>query len=264
MKKLWPELLVLVLFLLGDLLWDGFASAAAGAGAGLLAFLILLAFKKKKPGLIVEGLIFGSITALGELVDYPGGTLLLMELVFAVILLVSVVSGKDIIARMAGGFGRGLFSEQQSRVLSVTLGSVFLLHSLLCTVLVLLGFFSWLAGAALFVVMYLMALRMSKAGMKSAVLDSLPMLLKENGDIYCIEVDGLVTGKIQIIEEVGSAATVEIVVVETEPHKFLRQLEVALKRRGTRNLTVDSWTLDEIEMEIQGFVRFDGKWRKIL
>ncbi|MCK5785085.1 MAG: hypothetical protein KAH54_00855 [Candidatus Sabulitectum sp.] len=264
MKILWPELLVLVLFLLGDLLWDGFASAAAGAGAGLLAFLILLAFKKKKPGLIVEGLTFGGITALGEFVDYPGGTLLLMELVFAVILLVSVISGKDIISRMAGGFGRGLFSEQQSRVLSMTLGSVFLLHSLLCTILVLLGHFSWWVGSILFAVMYLLALRMSKAGMKSAILDSLPILIEEKDCFYCLKVDGLVTGRIQIIEEAGATSTVGISVVETEPHKFLKQLEAALKRRGTRNLTVEGWSLDEIEMEMQGFVKFDGKWRKRL
>jgi len=44
--------------------------------AGLLAYLILLAFKKNRPGLIVEGFVFGGITALGEAVNYPGGTLI--------------------------------------------------------------------------------------------------------------------------------------------------------------------------------------------
>lgn len=262
MKKLWPELLVLVLFLLGDLLWDGIASAAAGAAAGFLAFLILLLFKKKKPGLIIEGLLFGSITALGELVDYPGGTLILMELVFAVILLVSVLSGKDIISRMAGGLGKGLFSEQQSRILSVTLGSVFLFHSALCTILALLGFFSWLIGGILFFVTYLLGLQMSRAGMKRAVRDSLPVLLEEKEGIYRLELRGLISGKIRLTSETGITVIAEIVSIESKPHEFLNQLETVMKRRGMRSFSIDCWIGDEIELEMQGFIAFDGKWRK--
>lgn len=261
MKKLWPELLVLVLFLLGDLFWNGLASAAAGAAAGLLAFGILLIFKKKKPGLIVEGLIFGGITALGEFVDYPGGTIILMELVFGVTLLVSVLLGKNLISKMAGGFGKGLFSEAQSRVLSIILGYVFFSHSVLCTILALTGFLNWMTGGTLFIFMYLSALRMSKSRMKSAIKDSLPALQEEEG-VYRLKAEGQTFGRIRLTDEDGTAVTAEIVSIESKPYEFLKQLETVMKKRGIRIFTIDCWSWDEIELEMRGFAILDGKWRK--
>lgn len=264
MKKLWPELLVLVLFLIADLFWDGLASASAGASAGLLAFGVLLLFKKKKPGLIVEGLLFGGITALGELVDYPGGTLILMELVFGLILAVSVFSGKNIISRMAGGFGKGLFSEQQSRILAMTIGSVFLIHAVLCTILAISGTLNWWIGGVLFFLMYLLALRVSKARMNSALQDFLPMLVAEQNGAYRLEVSGQISGRILLTGETGSAVAVETISIESMPHEFLKQLETVMKRRGMRSIVIDCWIGDEIELEMQGFVCIHGKWRKRL
>lgn len=264
MKKLWPELLVLVLFLLGDIIWDGMASAVAGAAAGLLAFLILLALKKKNSGLILEGLVFGGITALGELFEYPGGTLILMELVFAVILLLSVLSGKNIISRMTGGLGKGLFSESQSRILSLVLGFVFLGHSLFSTILSLSGHFSWWLGGTIFFVMYFLALRVSKAAMRNAVQSSLPMILEEKEGVYRLEVDRMVTGRIRLTHETSTTAVAEIVSIESKPHEFLKQLESVMKRRGLRSFTVESWIWDELELEMQGFIAVDGNWRKRL
>jgi len=264
MKKLWPELLVLVLFLLGDILWDGLASAAAGVAAGLLSFILLLAFRKKKPGLIIEGLIFGGVTALGELVDYPGGTLILMELALAVILLVSVFSGRNILAGMAGGLGKGLFSDQQSRILSKTLGFVFLIHSLLCTILALLGFFNWQTGGFLFLAGYLLALKLSKPGMKNAALDSLPVLVEEEESICRLETHGSVVGKLTLTDENSTSVTARIISMELPPHDFLSKLEIAMKRRGIRGLIIECWNWDEIELEMDGFVKNEGKWRKRL
>ncbi len=264
MKKLWPELLVFVLFLLGDLLWDGLALAAAGVAAGFLAFGILLLFRKKKPGLIVEGLLFGGITALGELVDYPGGTLILMELVLGLILMVSVLSGKNIISKMTGGLGRGLFSEQQSRILSVTLGSVFIIHAVFCTIIAFSGFLNWWIGGVLFFLMYLTALRTSRARMNSALRDSLPALVEEPDGVYNLEVSGQISGRILLTGETGSAVTAETISIESMPHEFLKQLETVMKRRGMRSITVDCWIGDEIELEMQGYTCINGKWRKRL
>ena len=39
-SAIWPELLVAVLFLAGDLIWDGTAAGIAGAAAGVISFLI--------------------------------------------------------------------------------------------------------------------------------------------------------------------------------------------------------------------------------
>ncbi len=264
MKQLWPELLVLVLFLLGDILWDGLASAAAGVAAGLLSFILLLAFRKKKPGLIIEGLIFGGITALGDLVKYPGGTLILMELVFAVILLVSILSRRNILAGMAGGLGKGLFSDQQYRILTRTLGYVFLIHSLVCTILAVLGFLNKQFGGILFLVVYLLALKLSKSGMKNAVLDSLPVLMEEEEGVYRLETNGLISGRLRLADETSTTVTARIVSLESQPHEFLLKLEIAMKRRGIRGLTIDSWNWDEIELEMDGFVKIEEKWRKRL
>ncbi|MCK5035985.1 MAG: hypothetical protein KAS73_08855 [Candidatus Sabulitectum sp.] len=262
MKKLWPEFLVLGLFLLGDVLWDGLISAAAGAGAGIFAFLILLFFKIKKPGLIVEGLLFGGITALGEFVDFPGGTIILMELVLGAILLVSMIIGRNLITAMAGGLGKGLFSKSQYRILSMTLGSVFLLHAVLSVIMALCGFLNWWSGGILFLLLYFFALGLSRSGMKKAVMKSMPELVEENEGIYRLEAEGRTSGKMYLTGETSNTTTIQIISMELRPHEFLKQLEMAMKRRGVRGLSIDCWDGDEIELEIQGYVNINEVWKK--
>ncbi|MCK5841829.1 MAG: hypothetical protein KAH31_06665 [Candidatus Sabulitectum sp.] len=262
MKKLWPEFLVLGLFLLGDVLWDGLTSAAAGAGAGIFAFLILLFFKIKKPGLIVEGLLFGGITALGEFVDFPGGTVILMELVLGAILLVSMITGRNLITAMAGGLGKGLFSRSQYRILSMTLGSVFLLHGVMSVIMALYGFLNWWSGGILFLLLYSFALGISRSGMRKVVIKSMPELVEDNEGNYLLEVEGRTSGKLRLAEETSNTTTIQLISMELRPHEFLKQLEIAMKRRGIRSLAIDCWDRDEIELEIQGYVKINEVWKK--
>jgi len=261
-RNLLPELFVLVLFLLGDLFWDGYASAAAGVAAGLLAFTILAVFKKGRPGLIVEGLVFGGITALGEAVNYPGGTLILMELVFAVVLLVSVLAGGNIISHVTGGIGRGLFSSRQSQILSKTLGTAFLVHSLVCTVLALLGYLEWWSGGILFVFVYLLSLRAGRSKMKNALLETLPLLVEEDYGVYRIEKLGVISGKIRLPGQTGAVFSVEIASINSEQHEFLKQLESVAAGLGKSGIALENWTGDEIELEIRGYVPVERKWIK--
>ncbi len=262
MKNYWPELLVLVLFLLGDFVWNGFASALAGVGAGLLAFVILLFFKKKKPALIVEGLLFGGITALGEFFYYPGGNLLLMELVFGVVLITASFLGKDVFSIIAGGFGKGLFSKQQSTILSKTLGSVLLIHASLCTLLALGGYLSWWSGGVLFILIYMIALRKSRMKMKNAAQSSLPVLVEETKGLYRLEKQGTICGCLRLITEDGIIGDAEVVTLEIAPHEFICILEDAFRKRGFRGIAIDTWPYDEIELEMKGYLLLDGKWRK--
>ena len=264
MKTLWPELLVLALFLTGDLFWDGYASAAAGVAAGLLAFIILLAFKKSRPGLVVEGFVFGGITALGEAVNYPGGTLILMELVFAAVLLVSVITGGDIISHLTGGIGRGLFSRRQSQILSTTLGTAFLLHSVVCTALAMFGKLELWSGGILFAVVYLLSLRASRSKMKKAVLETLPLLVEEQDGVYRVEKLGEMSGRIKLPEEAGTIFTVEIVSIHAKQHEFLKQLEAVAAGLGKPGIALEKWTGDEIELEMRGYTQTGGNWRKRL
>lgn len=264
MRKLWPELLVLVLFLAGDMLWNGFASAAAGVGAGLLAFVILLLFKKKKPALIVEGLLFGGITALGEFFSYPGGTLLLMELVLGVALFTASILGKDVLSRMAGGFSKGLFSEQQSAILSKTLGSVLLIHAALCTLLAFGGYLHWWSGAVLFVLIYMIALRKSRTKMKSSARNSLPVLVEEAEGVYRLEKQGTICSRLRLTDEDGIIVDAEVLTLEIAPHDFICIFEEALRKNGFHGIAIDNWPYDEIELEMKGYSLLDGKWRKRL
>ncbi|GEM_PF-1443107 len=263
-KKLLPELLVLALFLTGDLFWDGYASAASGVAAGLLAYIILAVFKKSRPGLIVEGLVFGGITALGEAVNYPGGTLILMELVFAVVLLVSVLAGGDIISHMTGGIGRGLFSRRQSQILSTTLGAAFFLHSAVCTALALAGKLEWWSGGILFAAVYLLSLRASRSKMKKALLETVPLLVKEQDGVYCVEKLGAISGRVRLPEEAGIVFTVEIVSIHTEQHEFLKQLETIATGLGKPGIVLKNWPGDEIEPEMRGYTQTGENWRKRL
>ena len=246
------------------MLWNGFASAAAGVGAGLLAFVILLFFKKRKPALIVEGFLFGGLTAAGELIEYPGGTILLTELVFSLILLLSVLAGKDIVSRMTGDFGKGLFSATQSRVVSITLGSVFFFHSVLCSVLALFGCTSpWIYGI-LFVLVYVLASKSAKKQMKSAAQSDLPVLVANGDGFFTLERENRPLGGVRLISESGRAALLEITSLDSEPHDFLSQLQVALRRRGIKSFTISSWSFDEIELEMAGFINSEGKWKKMI
>ncbi|MCP4647207.1 MAG: hypothetical protein GY852_05630 [bacterium] len=263
MRKLWPELFVLGLFLLGDFLWDGLASAVAGAGAGILAFGILLLFKRKKPVLILEGLLFGGVTAVGEFVNYPGGTLILMELIFGVVLTASSLLGRDIISGITGGLGKGLFSLEQSGILSLTLGSVLLIHSVLSTLLALTGLLNWWVGGALFALIYTVALKQSRAGMKKAELDSLPQLIEE-GELFRLRAGGTTLGSVHLTVEGTSQGIIEIAALDGSSYKFLDFLETACKRRGLRTISVDCWPLDEIELEMRGYSFAKGLWQKRL
>ncbi len=262
MKKLWPEILVLVLFLLGDLLWDGLNAAFAGVTAGILAFSILLCFKKKKPALLVEGLLFGGITALGEFVDYPGGNIILMEVIFGVILLVSAFSGKNLLMKMAGGLAKGLFSESQARILSMTLSSVLLLHSTICTILALTGLLSWWLGAVLFFVIYMIALRLSQSGMKKSIQESKPVFVETDHDSFVLKKVEVILGEIRFSRDMSTMVITEVVSIGLKPHEFLRQLEIAAKLVFIKNLNIENWELDEIELEMQGFSNIEGVWKK--
>ncbi len=141
---------------------------------------------------------------------------------------------------------------------------MFFTHSLICTILAVLGLLNKQFGGILFLVVYLLALKLSKPGMKSAVLNSLPVLMEEEEDVYRLETNGLISGRLRLADETSTTVTALIVSLESLPHEFLLKLEIAMKRRGIRVLTIDSWNWDEIELEMDGFVKIEEKWRKRL
>jgi len=264
MKLILPEVMVLLLFLLGDLLWDGLASAAAGVAAGLSAYLILLAFRRNKPGLMLEGLIFGAVTALGEVADYPGGTLILMELLIGTALVGSTLAGKNILKRMVGEIGKGLFSRRQYGILSLVSGSLFLIHSIICTALFTQGLLNLPTGAVLFAVLYLTALKIISQRMKSEGRDTFPLIIQEDTGNCRLDIRGRVSGKFSLENRGRTASVADVVLTDVPVHEFLTQLEAVLKGRGTDIISMRNWSGDEIELEMRGYAFLNGEWRKRL
>lgn len=262
MKALWPELLVLVLFLTGDIFFSGMDAAAAGVAAGVAAYVILLCTGKKKPGLLMEGLVFGAITALGTFVQFPGGSLILMELVLGLILLVSVPAGWNLLAKMAGGAGRGLFSSKQAGIMSLAMGGTFTAHALLYAGLHLAGHGSVWAGAVLFAVLYISSLRLSAGRMKTSRAEDGPVVTDSAGGLLNISFQSTLLGTFRLGN--GSIAEISEISLETQEHVFLRNLEIYLKSRGFRSVSISQWPEDEIELQMRGYSLLAAKWRKAL
>jgi len=263
-KKYWPELLILVLFLVSDFVWDGLASAIATASAGILAFLILLVSGKTKPLVLLEGIGFGLLIFIGDFVTYPGGSILFFELIFALILLVPAIFKKSILQKFMGSLGKGLFSEKEALRLSLILGFILLSHTVICTVLALTGFFSWWVGAILFVSIYLIVLKKTKRGTQQLAEKSLPVLKSENDGNYSLEVGSASLGKMSIIYENPSSVFIEVISIESSVHELLWELEKALRILKVRTISIINWHFDEMELEMDGYVIFAGKWKKKL
>ncbi len=264
MTALWPELLVLVLFLAGDLFWDGMASAAAGAAAGVLSFVVLLFFKRRKPALILEGLVFGGITALGETVAFPGGNLIFMELVLGQILLFSALFRWNIFEKMAGGLGRGFISSAGQGILTAVMGGIFTLHSVIYAVLTYMGAGDLLAGVILFAVLYIVALKLYSSRLKEADRRGIPVLLKDREDGYVLKKQNENLGTFALKDNGGGNAIVSGVSIQVSTGEFLTALEKCLRREGFRFLLLHNWQEDELELEMDGFSRFREFWRKPL
>lgn len=264
MKKYWAELLILILFLVSDLVWDGLASALATVFAGILAFLVLLISGTKKPMLLLEGLGFGILIFVGEFVTYPGGKILFFELIFALILLVPAIFKKNILQKFMGSLGKGLFSAKEAFRLSLILGFIMLSHAVICTILALTGFFSWWVGAILFVSIYLVVLKKTKRGTLQLAEKSLPVLKSESEGNYSLEVGSVSLGKMSIVYENPSSVLIEVISIESSVHELLWELEKALRILKVRTISIINWHFDEMELEMDGYVIFAGKWKKKL
>ena len=262
MKTLWPELLVLVLFLIGDIFFTGLEAAAAGVVAGLSAYLVLFFTGKKKPALIVEGFVFGAVTALGTIVQFPGGSLILMELVLGLILLISVPVGWNLLERMSRGLGKGLFSSEQARIMSIALGSAFTLHALVFAGLHLMGFGNPWIGIVLFSVLYIVSLRLSAGKMRSLRKEESPAISDTGDGLFKLTLKNDLLGTFRLTD--GSLAEVSEVHLQVEEHRFLSNLEVCLKKLGFTSVSISQWQESELELQMRGYSLFDGKWRRTL
>jgi hypothetical protein len=240
------------------------AAAAGGVGAGLISCLALLAAGRKKPVLLVEGLVFGGVTALGELVAFPGGKLILMELVIGVLFLLSVPLGWDLLERITGGLARGMVPPGGSGILTLTLGGVLVIHGAVYTILSMNGSGGLITGAVLFVLLYVAALRLASTFMKRALKNVLPELTETDDEASVLRRGDSVLGKLRFEPVASGLVRVTWLDMRVPGDAFLPSLEAALKGRGFGSVLITGYEGDCLELEMNGFVHTPAGWRKRL
>lgn len=257
----WPEILLAALFLLGDILFTGIASAVAGAAAGVIAYAASVLAHRRRAVLLLEGLILSALTLIAEITRFPGGALVFFELSVGLFLLVMGLGKKPALSRIAGSIVRGMLSKREEAVLSIVSGGAFLLHGAVSAVLALRGMGGTLFGIALLVPLFLAAGLVSGRILKKHTLEYLPELIPgESGGSSVLSVHGSRTGTVRLIGE-GTAVSVEVLDLDPDD---LPLLEKALARMGYRCLIITLWSHDTLHLEMNGYARSGSHWRKML
>ncbi len=259
MRDLWPEALLAVLFLAGDLFFSGTAAAAAGASAGVVAYLASVIAGRRKPVLLLEGFVLSSLTLIAVVTSFPGGAFALSEIALGLFLLVSGLRGKPALTAMAGSLGRGMIPEREGSILSAFAGGAFLFHGAVSAVLAVLGHGATLLNIAIMLPVFLATGALSGRRMREIRKQRLPVLEGDDDRMF-LSTGGVRLGEVRLHGE-GTAAVVEV--VDLEPGN-LPLLEKALARLGHRSVLVTVWPHDTLMLSMNGYAAAGPNWRKIL
>jgi hypothetical protein len=259
MRSFWPEALLAVLFIAGDFLFTGTAAAAAGAAAGITAYMASVFAGRPKAVLLLEGLVLSALTLIALFTSFPGGAFTLTEVFLGVFLLVSGLKGKPALASMAGQLARGMMSAEEGSILSVFAGGAFILHGAVSTVLYAFGKGDAVVTAVLFVPVLLATGYLSGRRLREIRKHALPVL-EGSGDGMVLNVGGVRMGEVRVQGE-GTVAVVEV--LDMEPSD-LPHLERALVRLGHRAVLVTAWPHDSLLLSMNGYVSAGVNWRKML
>ncbi|MCK4506845.1 MAG: hypothetical protein KAW14_14610 [Candidatus Aegiribacteria sp.] len=156
-----PTLVVLVGYLAADIFLSGYAAALLVISIGLGEFLFLLVFRgAKHPSLILEGAVLAGAGLAGEVLaakGYNGAGYILLEIIFAGVLLVSTATGKPWLASQIKRFAGFSAGKEFSRDMSVGMGCLFLIHGILLTIMMFLkGSVSVFPAALSFIMLYIL------------------------------------------------------------------------------------------------------------
>jgi hypothetical protein len=259
MRALWPETLLAVLFLAGDLLFTGIAAAAAGASAGVLAYLVSVLSGRPKTVLLLEGLALSAITLIALFTSFPGGAFILSELALGAFLLLSGLRGRPALTAIAGSIGRGMISEREESLLSVFAGGAFLFHGAVSAVLASFGHGEAILSIALLLPVFLTTGALSGRRLREFRKRSLPALERSDDRVF-LSAGGVRLGEVRVQGD-GAVAIVEV--VDMEPGN-LPHLEKALARLGHRSVLVTAWPHDPLLLSMNGYADAGPNWRKIL
>jgi len=257
MAALWPELLVAVLFLVGDIFWDGSAAGIAGFAAGVVSFLAFLPFGVRKPGLLAEGAVFGVMAFLGA-------GLIHAEALMGILLLLSAFLRWNLPGRMAGGALKGLLGKDGVRVMSFSMGTVFLLHAVAYAILEREGVGGTVNGAILFAAMYFSALAVTSRRLRKRTAASRPVITMMEGETAVLQINASEVLTFILSSPGARKAVVEFLSPKVPDSRILKALSCALRIDGYDSVVITQWNGDSLDLEMDGFRETPGGWMKPL
>ncbi len=190
-----PTLVVLVGYLAADIFLSGFAAALLVISLGLGEFLFLLIFRgTKHPSLILEGAVLAGAGLAGEALaarGYNGAGYILLEIIFAGVLLISTATGKPWLASQIKRFAGFSASREFSMDMSKGMGFLFLTHGILLTIIVFLkGSISVFPAVLSFVAMYIVTVYVLRKRQRRFRIQTFPQLRKGSEGMYFLEIAG--------------------------------------------------------------------------
>lgn len=259
MRAHWPEVLLAALFLAGDLFFSGTAADAAGAAAGVIAYLASVVSGRRKAALLVEGLVLSAIAIVARLISFPGGTFTLFEVALGAFLLLSGLTGGHALEAVTGSLARGMINPDESPVLSVHAGGAFLLHGIVSVLLTMFTGTGAFLRNVLLVPLFAVAIALASRRLGKLRKLSLPALEGSEGRMI-LTCGGIRLGDVRVRGD-GTAAAVEV--LEMEPDS-LPLLETALARLGHRAVLITAWPHETLLLAMNGYAESGPDWRKML
>ncbi len=264
-----PTLVVLVGYLAADIFLSGYAAALLVISIGLGEFLFLLVFRgTKHPSLILEGVVLAVAGLAGEVLaarGYNGAGYILLEIIFAGVLLISTVTGKPWLASQIKRFAGFSASREFSRDMSVGMGFLFLTHSILLTIIMFLkGSVSVLPAALSFIILYIVTVYILRKRQKKFRILTSPQLRKGGEGEYLLEIAGDRLASLSMCLGVVTDISAVDIAKRYEVHQFLKSLEDSLKASGCRAVRFTEWDADTLPLELAGYREVPAGWNKIL
>jgi hypothetical protein len=261
----WPSLVLVAGYLASDLFLSGIGAALFVAGLGAAVFLALLAFARvPAASLLVEGVVLGAVGYAGELTGKPGAGFAFLELTAAAVFLVSAAAGRPYLQGQVRSLTGSALHPGLAARMTLVMGGVFLVHGAFLTVMMFTSGIGTVPAAVAFAALYLAALLLlRRKGLRDAAA-SLPLLVASGDSGFILRQGDAVLGSIGLCGDRIAEVTVRSLSGDTSPERFLKSLEEALARGGTRTVRIESWPGDTGPLEVSGYGRTDGCWQRIL
>ena len=264
-----PTIVVLIGYLAADVFLSGYAAAVIVVCLGFGEFLFLQIFRGiKHPSLILEGTLLAAAGLAGEILaarGYNGAGYILLEIIFAGVLLISAAAGKLWLASQIKRFAGFTASKEFSMDMSIGMGFLFLIHGILLAVMLFLnGSVSVFPAVFSFIALYLATVSVLRKRQRKTQIRNSP-LLRMNDEGKCfLEIAGDHLASLTISRGVVTDISSVDIADGCEVYQFLESLEKCLRASGCKGVRFTEWDGDTIFLEMSGYREVPAGWIKIL